>query len=167
MSKKRGVKKRSKGRSKVRQKRQKTKQFWWVSAILTFVVLVLLFAAERTLFKSDPGESIDAKPSENRENQVIIGEWVRPDGGYILKITGVEADGKVDAGYFNPRSINVSQAKVTADGGSQRLFIELKDKGYPGSTYNLIYNADRDALVGIYYQAVMKQSFEVVFVRKK
>jgi len=48
-----------------------------------------------------------------------------------------------------------------------QVFIELRDTGYPGSTYTLIYNLQQDMLTGIYYQAAVNQSFEVVFVRKK
>lgn len=47
------------------------------------------------------------------------------------------------------------------------VFVELKDKGYPGSTYTLAYDPETDRLEGIYYQATMKQEFEVVFQRKK
>ena len=46
-----------------------------------------------------------------------------------------------------------------------QVFIELRDEGYPGSTYTLTYDAQRDALSGIYFQAALEQSFEVVFVR--
>jgi hypothetical protein len=38
------------------------------------------------------------------------------------------------------------------------------DQGYPGSTYTLYYYAEKDALAGFYYQAHLKQTFEVVFM---
>ncbi len=38
---------------------------------------------------------------------------------------------------------------------------------YPGSTYTLTYVADKDLLVGIYYQALQQQSFEVYFERMR
>jgi len=43
----------------------------------------------------------------------------------------------------------------------------LTDVGYPGSTYTLTYDAKEDVLRGIYYQAAMKQSFDVYFTRMK
>jgi len=46
------------------------------------------------------------------------------------------------------------------------VFIELQDTGYPGSTYTLDYNPDQDAFTGVYFQATLKQAFEVVFVRQ-
>ncbi len=49
--------------------------------------------------------------------QNLIGKWVRIDGGYVIEVSKINADGKVDAAYFNPRSINVGEASVTeADG---------------------------------------------------
>jgi hypothetical protein len=77
----------------------------------------------------------------------------------------VDPDGRVDAGYFNPRPINVSRAEASMRGKSIRLFVELRAAGYPGSTYELIYDPGRDALVGVYFQAAMQQRFNVMFVR--
>ena len=46
-----------------------------------------------------------------------------------------------------------------------KVEIELRDSGYPGSTYTLIYNPEKDLLFGLYYHAVQRQNFDVVFVR--
>ena len=98
---------------------------------------------------------------------VLVGEWVRADGGYVINVRGIRSDGSVDAGYFNPKEINIAEAKVSEWKGLNKLFIKLQDEGYPGSTYTLYYYADKDALAGFYYQAAMQQTFEVVFIRKK
>ena len=37
----------------------------------------------------------------------------------------------------------------------------------PGSTYTLTYDPQRDQLMGIYFQAVEQQNFNVYFVRTK
>jgi hypothetical protein len=97
---------------------------------------------------------------------LLVGEWVRPDGGYIIRVRGIKTDGSVDAGYFNPNVINVAEANVSEWKGLVKLFIKLDDAGYPGSTYTLYYYAEKDALAGFYYQAALKQTFEVVFLRK-
>lgn len=97
--------------------------------------------------------------------QELLGKWRRPDGGYIIDITGVDADGRMDAGYFNPHPIHVSRAEASLREDILQVFIELRDERYPGSTYTLAYDAQRDALSGIYFQAALEQSFEVVFVR--
>jgi len=44
---------------------------------------------------------------------------------------------------------------------------ELRAAGYNGSTYTLNYDAANDRLTGVYDQVVVKQKFEVVFVRSK
>jgi hypothetical protein len=101
------------------------------------------------------------------EFQKLQGKWMRPDGGYVLEIKSVDNNGKMDAAYFNPRSINVSKAVALRDGAVTKIFVELRDVNYPGSTYTLAYDAARDQLQGIYYQAVEQQNFEVAFERIK
>ena len=51
-------------------------------------------------------------------------------------------------------------------GNALKLLFELRAGGYNGSTYTLNYDPIRDQLKGVYYQAVAKQTFEVVFIRK-
>jgi len=97
----------------------------------------------------------------------LVGNWMRTDGDYIISIRGVDADGKVQAAYFNPNPIKVSQAKVSFQGNAIMLFVELRDEGYPGSKYNLTYNPSEDILEGTYFQAQAQQLYEVVFFRTK
>jgi hypothetical protein len=97
----------------------------------------------------------------------LVGEWARPDGGYIIRIQGIKPDGSIDVGYFNPKEINIAEANVSRWKGLNKLFIKLQDEGYPGSTYTLYYYADKDALAGFYYQAAVKETYEVVFIRKE
>ncbi|MBN2292879.1 MAG: hypothetical protein JXM70_10665 [Pirellulales bacterium] len=97
----------------------------------------------------------------------LVGSWIRTDGGYVIQIRLVAADGTLDAGYFNPNPINVSEAKATKKADSVEVFLELRDINYPGSNYTLTYDPKRDALVGNYFQAVQRQTFAVEFIRKK
>jgi hypothetical protein len=48
-----------------------------------------------------------------------------------------------------------------------KIELELRDVGYPGSRYTLIYDQSKDRLIGFYYHAVSGQNFDVVFVRQK
>lgn len=96
----------------------------------------------------------------------FIGRWVRPDGGYVIHVREVRPDGSVDAAYFNPKEIHVSEANVSVWKGFNQLFIKLEDKDYPGSTYTLYYYAEKDQLAGFYYQAAVKETFKVLFRRK-
>jgi hypothetical protein len=99
--------------------------------------------------------------------QAIQGKWLRPDGGYVLDIKSVDAGGKMDAAYLNPKSIHVSKSQATQDGSALKIFVELRDVNYPGSTYDLTYNPDDDQFKGLYYHAGLKQRLEVNFVRMK
>jgi hypothetical protein len=98
---------------------------------------------------------------------VLIGRWLRPDGGYVLEIRGVDASGTIVAVYLNPRPINVARAEATRDGSTLKVVVELRAPNYPGSTYTLTYDPKRDQLTGTYFQAVLQQTFDVAFVRIK
>ena len=111
-------------------------------------------------------DSAAASP-EKPDLNILKGEWVRQDGDYVIKVRKINPDGSTDTGYYNPRPINVAQATASVQKGLQKLFIKLQDRGYPGSTYTLYYYGEKDALIGFYYQAKIKQTFEVIFLRKK
>jgi hypothetical protein len=98
---------------------------------------------------------------------VLVGKWVRVEGGYVININAIELDGKLDASYANPKPLPFSTAEATRDGNALKLFFELRAGGYGGSTYTLNYDAASDTLRGIYNQVVVKQRFTVVFVRAK
>jgi hypothetical protein len=97
----------------------------------------------------------------------LNGRWLRPDGGYILDIRSVDAGGKINAVYLNPKPINIAKTEAARDGSTVKVFVELRAPGYPGSTYTLTYDPTRDQLEGIYFQAALQQRFDVMFVRMK
>ncbi len=105
--------------------------------------------------------------ASERTFQKLKGRWQRQDGGYVLEIKSIAADGSMEAAYFNPKSIHVAKAEASRDGDATKVFIELRDVNYPGSTYSLTYDAESDQLTGIYYQAVERQRFPVAFERLK
>ncbi len=96
---------------------------------------------------------------------VLVGQWERPDGGYLITIKGVSADGEIDAAYANPSPLPFSRAEASRDGDSIELFFELRAGGYNGSTYTLVYDPEQDVLRGVYYQAVAKQKYDIQFRR--
>lgn len=98
---------------------------------------------------------------------VIAGEWQRTDGGYVIKVSDVQPDGHAMVEYFNPNPIYVAQAAISTRKQLIKLYIRFQDKGYEGSNYTLYYYAEKDALVGFYYQAPMDRTFDVIFLRKK
>jgi len=99
--------------------------------------------------------------------QKLEGRWQRADGGYILDIRAVNADGKLTAAYLNPRPINVGRAEAAMEGGALKVFVELRDVNYPGSTYRLTYDSAGDRLRGAYFQAALGETYEIEFARVK
>jgi uncharacterized protein (DUF2147 family) len=150
---------RSAGKSKGQLARQRM--------YIHMLVLVLLLAAIATgaffLLHGRPSAETGAKAAFDS----LKGRWQRPDGGYVIEIREIDARGKMVAAYFNPRPINVSQAQASREGDAIKIFIELRDVNYPGATYNLTYDPAADQLRGVYYQPLLQESFDVVFVRMK
>jgi len=138
-----------------------------ILAGLTIVVVVLLAVKSGRQTEEKSAALATTPRAQETSTQRLIGNWVRTDGGYIIAVRSVDPAGRVDAAYFNPRPINVSRAEAVLKGKTARLFIELRDEGYPGSTYTLEYDSTNDALVGVYFQAVQQQSYNVMFVRLK
>ena len=95
----------------------------------------------------------------------LVGRWLRSDSDYTIEIAGVGADGKLDARYLNPGLIHVARAESGMVGGALRVFLELQDRGYPGSYYTLTYDPGSDSLNGVYHHLGVNQQFEVAFSR--
>jgi len=95
----------------------------------------------------------------------LVGRWVRADGGYIIDIREVRADGRLDAAYYNPKPINVSRAEYQREGDALGVFVELRDVNYPGATYRLRLHPEQGLLKGEYTQPAIGQTFEVEFSR--
>lgn len=96
----------------------------------------------------------------------LVGTWVRPDGGYKLVVKSIGADGKADVQYFNPNPIRVAEANAALKDGDATLFVKFDDVNYTGSTYNLALSSDKSRLVGKYYQAIQRQTYDIFFDRQ-
>jgi hypothetical protein len=133
---------------------------------LAFFVISVAVAAAVGFWWSRGREAGIAPPATPKAAfEKLTGRWQRPDGGYIIEIRSVEPDGRLNASYFNPQPINVAKAEALQRGGTVSVFIELRDVNYPGSTYSLTYDPANDSLKGIYFQAAIKQTFDVFFIR--
>lgn len=130
---------------------------WYLAGLVT----VLLCMAGIT------GHAAAATADTQTDFQRLEGKWVRPDGGYILELRNIKKDGSMTAAYFNPRPIRVFRAEASKKEGQITLFVELRDVNYPGSTYRLQYDAATDRLVGTYFQAVERQTFNIQFLRTR
>ena len=164
--------------------RRKATKKRYIIAALALISLAAVFGVCLMSYPSDPVVATDAGiPADSSKSdssgaatspkadegrlQRLIGRWVRPDGGYIIEIKGIEGNGRLNAAYYNPNPINVARAEASVEGSDVRVFIELRDVNYPGCTYNLEHNSQTDQLFGQYYQAAVQETFEVVFSRLK
>jgi hypothetical protein len=130
-----------------------------------FAVSLIVILAGLNLFGMDSSHAGDSPSNKNPDFEVLAGSWTRTDGGYVIEVESIKEDGQVVAKYLNPSPIHVAEANASVEKQLVKLFIKLQDTGYPGSTYTLYYYAEKDALVGFYYQAVSAQTFEVIFLR--
>ena len=130
---------------------------WWIAGV---ILLTLVVTMDCRILENNAAA---AEPDPSR----LIGRWLRPDGGYLLELSDPAPDGRLKAAYFNPRPINVSRAQWQLKDSYVIVLVELSDVNYEGSTYLLAYDPDTDQLAGIYFQATLKQRFEVVFQRTK
>ena len=137
---------------------------WQLVAALSMLLLTGSVSA-RGMTSAPKGAATPATAAKISVD-ILKGTWVRPDGGYTIAVKGIDANGRLDATYFNPGSLPFAKAQALPEGSTLRAFFELQAGGYAGSTYELTYDPASDRLKGIYYQAVVKQKFDVVFVRK-
>jgi len=130
----------------------------WVSLITAFIAFDLLSPADA----AEPPQS-----TKKSDEQHLLGRWLRPDGGYILELQEIGKEGTLKATYLNPRPINVARATFSRKDGKITVSVELRDVNYPGSKYKLEYDHRTDRLIGIYFQAVQGETYNVSFVRVK
>jgi len=137
----------------------------WGAILFVWAIALLAVAA----FSACGSQSETEVPTQTDEitTERLVGRWVRPDGGYVLAIRSVQDNGALDASYYNPRSINVSRAERRRENGRLTVCVELRDKNYPGSQYTLRYFPEEDILAGTYFQAVHRQTFEIMFIRQQ
>lgn len=124
---------------------------------------VVIWSADRS--GAGPAGNAAAAPA-SPDITVLAGDWHRTDGDYVLRLR-VDGSGKPQAEYFNPRPIKVFETRATRDGNALRVFVELRDVGYPGSRYDLVFDPANDCLVGDYFQAMENRSYRVVLARMK
>jgi len=124
-------------------------------------------AAVASAATSPPPDPADtpATPAAAANFEPILGNWLREDGGYRLHLKTAGSDGRLSAEYYNPRPINVSFVSATNATGAWKVRVELNDVGYPGCVYSLVHDRVNDRLIGTYFQAALRETFEVMFVR--
>jgi hypothetical protein len=133
-------------------------------SMIPMALLALLSLCSAGFSGTDGSEG--TSPAVGSPPSVLEGKWIRPDGGYELQLSKAGAAGSLTAAYFNPNPIHVEHAEWRREDGKLLVFVKLQAPNYPGSTYMLTYDPAQDRLTGIYFQAVMRQSFTVGFKRE-
>ena len=139
-------------------------------ALAAFAALVL--AACQPGGESARGSSSAARSGTQAAPPVaeparLLGQWMRTDSEYVIAIEEASADGKLAARYLNPQPIHVSKAQWLKSGPRLQLMVEMQDRGYPGSNYELDYDAAHDTLFGTYHHLGINQDFQVSLYRMK
>jgi len=107
-----------------------------------------------------------AGSSQAPEPARLVARWIRTDSPYTIAIESATPEGKLAARYLNPGPINVSRAEWRRDAGRLALLVELNDRGYPGSYYELKFDPGSDTLYGVYHHLGLGQDFDVSFTRQ-
>ena len=134
---------------------------------IPFAMFCFFLIVNPALAQQTPATTTAGPQSVESAFEKLSGRWVRLQGGYVITIRAVDADGKLDASYANPRTLPFYVAVASRTDNTLKLLFELRAVGYNGSTYTLSYDAANDRLIGVYDQVVVKQKFDVVFVRDK
>lgn len=138
----------------------------WRTFLVIKLLFILILNVSVLLFIScDDKTENKYQIIQKTDKTKIIGEWLRTDSDYMIKIVEVNDNGSMHTQYFNPDPINVGRANWESISGDLKIIIELRDVNYPGSTYTLNYLPDKDILAGEYYQAVEGLTFYVEFSR--
>jgi len=144
-----------------------------IPLLVPVVIAMLIFSCghqQEEKEKIESNSTTDPPPTQLQDTankSLLVGDWTRTDAPYQIKITELLDDGKMKAGYFNPKSINIANATWSAENGDLKIYIELRDENYPGSNYKLTYIQGTGLLAGKYFQAVEGVTYDVGFVRTK
>ena len=114
---------------------------------------------------AEPTPAAFPEPTPAASPDRLVGRWLRSDADYTIVIASVGPGGKLEARYLNPGPIHVARAESGMVDGALRFFLELQDRGYPGSYYTLTYDPGSDSLTGVYHHLGINQQFEVAFSR--
>ncbi len=135
--------------------------------ILFIGALLSLFVGAVQAQEAGLQPKYDISPSIAKlpEQSDFYGTWLRSDGTYRVEVEAGASEGAVVARYFNPEPINVETASFDVVEGQPRLEFVLRDEGYPGSAYRLIFLAERRVLLGTYMRPGGEPA-EVFFVRE-
>ena len=92
---------------------KRSTHIWTIVLLIVYLIVSGCQSDSKQSDKDSSGKKSDSQKSSQAEPvdyAKLVGRWLRPDGGYIIEIQKVDINGQMQAAYYNPRSINVSQA---------------------------------------------------------
>ena len=103
-------KKRKTGRKPVPAPSRPRFSLIWIISIVLGLAIASSFITY-TLRQTDTGPATPSATGEPKTRisgdfDKLIGRWRRTDGGYIIEVRGIDANGRMDAAYYNPAQIN-------------------------------------------------------------
>lgn len=98
---------------------------------------------------------------------LLKGIWGRTEGPGEINISEVVDNGVLKATFYNPKLINIEKAVWTNSSDVLRIYILLREDNYLGSSFSLNYIAEKDILLGVYFDALTNESYTTSFKRVK
>jgi len=138
-----------------------------VSALLILIVVVaaLYYFRGHHIGRARHGGSagsteaaVDLKPIE--------GEWLRPDTGVVLEISGADKPGPISVWGSGAGNTTVSEASVRVVDGLIEVRVGFSDDWCSGCAYRLTYDDSSDRLIGSYQEGGGKRR-DALFNRQK
>ena len=104
-----------------------------------------------------------AEVADHLNPKKLVGNWMRSDGNYTIKVSKVKGEGYLSASYYNPSPIHTDKTTYKVENNQLKVHMLLNDTNYPKCTYDLIYNDEKQMLLGQYFQATSGQTYNVMF----
>jgi hypothetical protein len=114
-----------------------------------------------------PEHSILTKQTEKQDKNLLKGVWGRTDATGVVNISEVLDNGLLKTTFYSPKMINIEKAVWTNSSDVLRIYILLREDNYPGSSFSLNYMAEKDLLLGVYFDALTNESLTISFERIK
>lgn len=104
---------------------------------------------------------------QKQDKNLLKGIWERTDAAGELKISEILPNGALRCTFTNPKSITIEKAVWSNTSDVLRIHILFREDSYPGSSFSLNYIAEKDQLLGTYFDALTNESYAVSFKRVK
>lgn len=142
-------------------------------SLASALLILLVVIGALYYFRSHRSDGARHHGGEDRSSQEaavdlqpLEGEWMRPDKGVVLEISGVDRPGPVSVWGSGAGNTTVSDASVHVVDGLLEVSVDFSDDWCSGCTYRLTYDDTGDRLIGSYREGGGGRR-DVVFTRQR